>query len=354
MKADIRKSSLPSLHLLPLLSISVRSKVDYVNLKQSKLEDIRKLAEVSSCSKFLNSLTSSCAPSSSSSPFSSSCIPSEDLRLVVEAGLTTFLLHVEARIASALGVGFYTIGPCGEELLAAVALHFRATDAVALHYRHVATAVSRQLKEGKPLHDIILDRSRGFACSTLDPVTGGRHCAIGGTKYDFLVTSTLASQATPALGRALAIPMSSRIPNPKFPVDAVSYVSIGDGSVNNSHFLSAVQLARYAQHRGFKCPVIFAISDNDKCISLSGYGWLHQWVQDAGIETFAADGVDIESVYRQSGEAIAYSRTKSRPSLLVFKNLPRRFGHSAADRQFAYRTNEEIASEMNRDPLFEV
>ena len=29
----------------------------------------------------------------------------------------TCLLHAESRVASALGQGFYTIGPCGEELL---------------------------------------------------------------------------------------------------------------------------------------------------------------------------------------------------------------------------------------------
>lgn len=42
--------------------------------------------------------------------------------------------------------------------------------------------------------DIALDRARGHVVSILDPVTGGNHCAIGGGPYDFLVTSTLASQ----------------------------------------------------------------------------------------------------------------------------------------------------------------
>lgn len=31
--------------------------------------------------------------------------------------MLTFLLHVESRTAASLGVGFYTIGPCGEECL---------------------------------------------------------------------------------------------------------------------------------------------------------------------------------------------------------------------------------------------
>ena len=115
--------------------------------------------------------------------------------------------------------------------------------------------------KSKPLQDIILDRARGYTCSVLDPVTGGKHCAIGGLPTDYVVTSTLASQAPPAVGRALGISLShacnganSSIPGSgiKLPQDAISYVSLGDGSVNNAHFLSALNLAEYAQHRKFK------------------------------------------------------------------------------------------------------
>lgn len=174
--------------------------------------------------------------------------------------------HSEARIASSLGQGFYTIGPCGEELLGGIALNLRPTDSSALHYRHVATSVTRQLVSGKTVFDIALSRARGYVCSSLDPVTGGKHCAIGGSAYDFLVTSTLASQAPPAVGRALSIPLSNRLlPSAEqhghvhgvrkkkmFPADAISYVSFGEGSVNNAHFLSALNLAKYSQHRGVK------------------------------------------------------------------------------------------------------
>jgi hypothetical protein len=45
--------------------------------------------------------------------------------------------------------GFYTIGPCGEELLSAVGANIRPTDPLALHYRHVAVSISRQLGVGQ-------------------------------------------------------------------------------------------------------------------------------------------------------------------------------------------------------------
>lgn len=171
----------------------------------------------------------------------------DDVRLVLKASLATFLLHVEARIAAMVGQGFYTIGPCGEELLSIVGLSLHATDPSALHYRHVGTAVMRALRSGKSLDEIVLDRARGYTVSALDPVTGGRHCAIGGSSYDFFVSSTLSSQCCPAVGRAQAIPLAHmlKVPSP-FPKDSVSYVSLGDGSANNGHFLSALNLAEYS------------------------------------------------------------------------------------------------------------
>jgi len=65
--------------------------------------------------------------------------------------MLTFALHIEARIASAIGEGFYTIGPCGEEALAAVGLVLRSNDAVALHYRHLATSLARGVVAGERL-----------------------------------------------------------------------------------------------------------------------------------------------------------------------------------------------------------
>ena len=85
-------------------------------------------------------------------------------------------------------------------------------DLTALHYRHLSNSIVRQLQENKSVSAIALDRARGFTVSTLDPVTGGRHCSIGGDpNREFLVTSTLASQAPSAVGRALAIPLSNRL-----------------------------------------------------------------------------------------------------------------------------------------------
>jgi 2-oxoisovalerate dehydrogenase E1 component len=63
------------------------------------------------------------------------------------------------------------------------------------------------------------------------------------------------------VGRALGASLASAIGVPsEFPADFVSFVTVGDGSVNHTHFLTAINFAEYANFRRFKCPVIFGIS----------------------------------------------------------------------------------------------
>jgi 2-oxoisovalerate dehydrogenase E1 component len=180
--------------------------------------------------------------------------PSE-LKLVIQSGILTFLVHCQARIASSNGQGYYTISPCGEELLCALTLHLRNDDMSALHYRHAANSICRQLKDGRSIERIALDRARAYVCSINDPISGGKHCLLGGSRNDFIVTSTLASQAPAAVGRALGLSLVNLLKtiNIEHPAkQAISYVSVGDGSVNNAHFLSAMNLSKYASHRGMK------------------------------------------------------------------------------------------------------
>lgn len=101
------------------------------------------------------------------------------MRLTLDAAIATFHLHVESRIAALCGQGFYTIGPCGEEMLASIGWALDPySDAVALHYRHLSVSILRQLRLGRNLEDVILDRARGHVVSMLDPVTGGVRPAI--------------------------------------------------------------------------------------------------------------------------------------------------------------------------------
>lgn len=286
--------------------------------------------------------------------FASVDLKAEDLRLLLDAGFLTFLLHCESRVANHVGDGFYTIGPSGEELLGAVGLALRLSDPAAPHYRHLSTMLVRALRSGKPIEDIVLDRARGYCVSSHDPVSGGMHCCLGGEPSDFVVTSTLASQTTPAVGRAAGSRLASylRVPQPKFRHDAVSYVSLGDGSISNAHFLSAIQVSEYMLNNHFKCPVVFGISDNGVSISLKTSHWTPKFLeQRLGIKVFKASGNDLGALYQQSSMAIEYSRRRGAPAVVYMHSLARRFGHAATDRQDAYLTIDEIERAESRNAL---
>ena len=128
--------------------------IDVPALRRSAAKDLNRLLEVQQRIKFRERLLGATSTASRRTPISSTHVNTtghqhHQFLKTVDAGLLTFLLHCEARIASSLGYGFYTIGPCGEELLGSIAHHLRPTDSVALHYRHLATSITRQLIAGK-------------------------------------------------------------------------------------------------------------------------------------------------------------------------------------------------------------
>ena len=300
------------------------------------------------------------------------------IQLCLDSSIMTFLLHVYARQASLIGHGYYTIGPCGEELLSSVALALHSNDSLALHYRHLAVSISRQLlkqdatsddsnNENTPtttydeqtVKDILLARARGYTISKYDPVTGGVHCALGGGRNDYIVTSTLASQCPPAVGRALAYSLNTNNRNPN--QRPISMCTVGDGSVHNGHFWSAWTLAKHAKHMNIKCPLVMGISDNGLSISYQTKGFVHELFPNnnnnnsnninSGIPIFRANGQDMMDVYDQTTQATNFARKYSSPTLLLFSNMIRRFGHAATDRQISYLDQATIDSLADTDVL---
>lgn len=295
-----------------------------------------------------------------------SIIPSkEDYLLSLEASMATLALHVNARIASSVGKGYYTIGPCGEESLSPVGVLLNDHDSSALHYRHTAISLARQLKtlsatatdSDDAIWELLLGRARGYTASKEDPVTGGVHCCIGGGHNEFVVTSTLASQCPSAVGRALGYSLARQLATT---VDGqnnlqegrrqrpVSFVTIGDGSLHNHHFLSSWTLAKHARHKHTKCPVVFGISDNGFSISYRTQGFVEAFFRscdetDDLCPVFrVANASDMLEVYTVTQKALEYARKQQGPCVVLYQNLKRRFGHAATDRQFAYMNQQEI------------
>ena len=114
----------------------------------------------------------------------------------------------------------------------------------------------------------------------------------------------------------------------KWGARSVSFVSLGDGLLNNGHFLSAVYAAADATHRGFKCPVFCAIS----------------------IMVSASQQLRVPPSI-QGGTTLSRVRRSGKPVVLVFRQLPRRFGRADTDRQAAYLSPDEVSSVAAKSPL---
>ena len=150
----------------------------------------------------------------------------------------------------------------------------------------------------------------------------------------------------------------------------VSFVTLGDGSIHNAHFLSSFNLARHARFRKKKCPVVFGVTDNGLSISyptdgysdylFSKYSSQPQGVTSNepaaravadrdGVPVFKANGCDMMDVYDKTLQATNYSRKYSAPSLILYQELIRRFGHASTDRQHAYLDQDAIDSMAESD-----
>jgi hypothetical protein len=92
----------------------------YAELRSARAGDIGKLPEVQQRVAFEARLRSGQFASTLTESALRTPVPrsltSEQCRTLLLAGFSSFQLHVESRISSLLGKGFYTIGPCGEEV----------------------------------------------------------------------------------------------------------------------------------------------------------------------------------------------------------------------------------------------
>ncbi|MEM7752509.1 MAG: MFS transporter, partial [Pseudomonadota bacterium] len=131
-------------------------------------------------------------------------------------------LDLESRAMQKAGQGFYTIGSSGHEGMAAVAHALRPTDPAFLHYRDGAFQIARanQVPGQSPAWDMLLS----FACSTDDPISGGRHKVLGSKVLSIPPqTSTIASHLPKAVGAAYSIGLAKRHPpeHVQYPDDAL-------------------------------------------------------------------------------------------------------------------------------------
>jgi len=251
------------------------------------------------------------------------------------------------------GQGYYTIGSSGHEGMAAVAAALRPTDMAFLHYRDGAFQVERASQvDGQ---NIIRDMLLSFACSTDDPVSGGRHKVLGSKALTIPPqTSTIASHLPKAVGAAYSIGLAKRLRPEHQALDPESIVmcSFGDASANHSTAQGAFNTAAWTAFQSVPMPLMFVCEDNGIGISVrTPTGWIEaNFANRPGLAYFACDGLDLFDTYATALEAADFARKKRQPVFLHVKTV-RLFGHAGSDVEGAYRPKAEIEQSEQNDPL---
>jgi 2-oxoisovalerate dehydrogenase E1 component len=181
-----------------------------------------------------------------------------------------------------------------------------------------------------------------------DPMTGGRQMPAHWGSKEFNVptsSSPTGTQYLQAVGSALA--------NKRRGINAVTYVSSGEGATSEGEFHEAVNWASRD-----KLPVVFVIENNKWAISVP----VEQ--QTAGKDASVAemmkgyenlmrmmtDGTDYLNINAAAQSAFKYARQGKGPALIEAQ-VVRLFSHSSSDDQKKYRTAESLEEDKEKDPI---
>ncbi|MEZ5777514.1 MAG: thiamine pyrophosphate-dependent enzyme [Paracoccaceae bacterium] len=272
---------------------------------------------------------------------------------IYRAGCLSRALDRTSRAMQKVGQGFYTIGSSGHEGMAAVAAALRPTDMAFLHYRDAAFQIARAGQV--PGQSIAWDMLLSFACSSEDPISGGRHKVLGSKALSIPPqTSTIASHLPKAVGAAYAIGAARRhLPEHRaLPDDAIVYCSFGDASANHSTAQGAFNTAGWTAYQSIPLPLLLVCEDNGIGISTkTPKGWIAATFRDRpGLKYFHCNGLDIYETFRVAQEAAHYVRTRRKPAFLHVGTI-RLYGHAGADVPTTYLPRGEVEAEEANDPL---
>ena len=165
------------------------------------------------------------------------------------------------------------------------------------------------------------------------------------------MSGDVGSQYTPAAGWAQSILYHRDVLGDASWRGAMSAVLGGEGSVATNGFWSALTMATTLE-----LPLLFYIEDNGLGISVPGEMQTPGGNIARNLASFAnllvrdGDGCDPDETARLLTECVAHVREGRGPAL-IHLTVPRLSSHSGPDNQKGYRTEQEIAADLKRDPL---
>ncbi|MBS2017255.1 MAG: MFS transporter [Deltaproteobacteria bacterium] len=280
------------------------------------------------------------------------------------------ITDVEAHELRARNEGYYTICSAGHEGNVALGHLTRPTDPALLHYRSGAFFLARARRSST--HDVVgpapgvMELLLSLAASADDPIAGGRHKVFGSVRWGVPPqTSTIASHLPKAVGMAVAIDRAARLRGKAAPLgapppvgtvatesDSIVICSFGDASLNHSTAQGALNAAAWAAYQRVPVPLLFSCEDNRIGVSVrTPDGWVEARMRSMpGIAYFAADGRDLSHAYEVTKAAVDHCRERRSPAFLHL-HCERVWAHAGSDADGEYRSQGEIASAEDRDPV---
>ena len=165
------------------------------------------------------------------------------------------------------------------------------------------------------------------------------------------MSGDVGSQYTPCAGWAQAIGYHRDVLHDERWNGAIAVVLGGEGSVATNGFWSALTMATT-----LSLPMLFYIEDNGLGISVPGEMQTPGGDVARNLESFGnllvrdGDGSDPGTAAAMLAECVDHVRAGGGPAL-VRLTVPRLCSHSGPDNQRGYRSEDEIARDLERDPL---
>jgi 2-oxoisovalerate dehydrogenase E1 component len=191
-----------------------------------------------------------------------------------------------------------------------------------------------------------------------DPASGGRQMPShwGHTRWNIVSSSSpTGTQCLQAVGCAEATRLLATLPDipddERSHADAVTYVSLGDGTTSEGEFWETLNTACSG-----RLPLVMLVEDNGYAISVpvevqTPGGDISRLVENfPGLGVYRVDGTDYAASWQVMRDAVHYARSGQGPAL-VHAHVVRPYSHSLSDDERLYKTAEERAREAERDPL---
>tara|TARA_B100001758_G_scaffold113171_1_gene96908 strand:- start:1707 stop:3713 length:2007 start_codon:yes stop_codon:yes gene_type:complete len=238
------------------------------------------------------------------------------------------------------GKAFFHIGCSGHEAaqLAAANNMRSSKDWAYPYYRDAAFCLGLGMT-GK-------EQLLSFLAKDSDPNSGGRQMPQHYGHKDLRIVSQSSPTGTQFL-QAVGSAMSIKWENKK----DIVYVSSGEGSTSEGEFHEALNWASRE-----KLPVIFHIQDNDYAISVhvseqtSGSSVFDMVSGYKNLSKFEVDGTDFFETNLAFNQATDRARKGKGPSVIV-SHVVRLLSHSSSDDQRKYRSQNDLDSDIKRDPI---